>query len=278
MQICTGGIHDKFINNSFSIKTGDTAKLTINSTPGGPGLGCSVTPPPVRDCTNDQQLHTPTLFGSPSNTLPKAASVASDDVDTYKYITTVGDLSLNEYSPSNPDYNKLLQFQTSYFYDYYSEHYNKKLSPQQNILAFKHFESTNKLNLGINVADEGQLDVSTSNLANESLNITINQNNIANDNNNIKNIIPDTDSVCKKKYKHLMDTNPQLLANSFNYALSIIPNNHNNTTIHPLSYFVDEPIINPFQGLPAGMPRASKVKDTDDHISEEGLFIHIVYV
>ena len=36
MQICSGGIHDKIINNNVNINGGTSSQITINTTPGGP--------------------------------------------------------------------------------------------------------------------------------------------------------------------------------------------------------------------------------------------------
>ena len=301
MQICSGRQHDQIINNRFNINTGAGSQLTINATPGGPSITPGGPPIissklPVPSCSSPCDVSKVPSSSSPggvstiaSGSTPTALNM-EDTMTGYKYITTAGDLSLNEYSPSQPEYKKLLHYQTSYFHDYYSEHYNKKLSPQQNILAFRHFESKHKVNLGINTKDEGHNEFIESNINNTAENVENTMLNGQNESENIENSIlnidneaenienrtinmklTDTDSICKAKFKSLMDSHPELLKQSFNYALSMIPNNHNNNKIHPLSSLIAEPtMIDTFAGLVGGMPRSSsKSKSTSKELSLE---------
>ena len=289
MQICSGGTNDRFIRNNFNLNTGESSRITINTTPGGPTLtsatASSVPPPVTRSATTvpvKQQSSAPAVSaktpGSPS---------PPESVHVYQNITTSGDFSLNEYSPSQPEYDHLLKHQASYFYDHYSDHYNEKLSPQQNILAFKHFEETQKMNVDINTNKKRwNMNNERKNINFESENIENESENIINEYQNITKNIPlkelDSDSIQKMKYNNLMNDKPQLLENSFNFALSHIPNNHNKSKIHPLSEIIQDPhqrMIHPYPGLMGGMPRARGRKGkTKEGSTDSGLLHMYMYI
>ena len=175
----------------------------------------------------------------------------------YKHITTIADLSVSEYSPSDPEYNKLLQQQAAYYNDHYPSYYNDHLSAEQNILAFKHFEKNNKINIGINTCNQEE-DCDYQHYSSENV-LNINNNSI-----NITNTLSTTTTASdsnyeiRQKYKELMMKNPHLMIESFHFALNKIPNNHNKSTTH----YIDAIDTAGFRGLSGGMPRRKSIRNT----------------
>lgn len=248
MQILTGGTGDHFQNNHIHLNANGAKDVTITTTPGGPVLSSSAPPVPTATPAAEQTVVATASAPPVTPQLPSSESHIFRGVspihDIHTNITTIGDLLLSEYSPSQPEYKQLLQEQAKYYNDYYPEHYNQYLTPQQNIAAFKHFEETQKVNLGINTETEGCDDYEyySSKMVK----------NIENGNKNIK--FSDSDSKIKDKFNQLMKQNEHLLKKSFEYALKIIPNNHNK----PINYSINnEEIRQPFDGLLGGMPRGA---------------------
>lgn len=252
MQILTGGTGDHFQNNHIHLNANGAKDVTITTTPGGPVLSSSAPPVPTATPAAEQPV---AAAATASASAPSVtAQLPSSECHIFRgvspvhgihtNITTIGDLLLSEYSPSEPEYNKLLQEQAKYYNDYYPEHYNQFLTPQQNIAAFKHFEETQKVNLGLNTEIEGCDDYEY-----------YSSKRVKNIDNGSKNIkFSDSDSKIKAKFNQLMKQNQHLLKKSFEYALKIIPNNHNKQINYSIN---NEEIRQPFDGLLGGMPRSA---------------------
>ena len=210
----------QFINNSIGKleckfnNEGDNT-LIINTTP-GESFSTIITgsaPPPMSTHDDFQTITTGTHSAPPSNKNSEKNQSKQQQQQVreinpirniHKNITTIGDLSLSEYSPSTAEYTKLLAQQSSYFKDYYSSYYNDHLTPEQNILAFQHFEKTNKVNIGINTnIDEQPKSHSQNFIPQQVLNMK-NQS--------------DSDGSNKNEYNKLIQSNVLTLINLYKFA------------------------------------------------------------
>ena len=233
------------------------------------------------NCNNNSNLfHNPTP--SLSDTLPviqrsSQQSDSPDNISFYKYVTSVGDVRVPEVSPQNAEYSQeQLEMVSSYFYDKYKPHWRTHLTHKQNVIAMQHFEQQI-----VKMGAEPETDTLTSFCINncekvfaemEVLNANNHDANIKNQTMNQLN----TELIKQLYYNDIIMKYPEKLEKSFEYALSIYPNNHNKTQFHspPVS-------INSSNGLRGGMPirkgQSKRIEHSDsDDDDEEPTGITIV--
>ena len=213
----------------------------VSTTPGGPLL------------VIDRSFSAPAPAAAPARataSVPNpSASSANSNLYGYSNITTTADLDIREYSPSDPRYDQILQYQIRYFKQQYPNQWNYSKSNIQNILAFKHFEANHnpsKCSFSLNTNIQ-----------------TVNNNN---------------------ELLQLMISNPELLQTSFNWATEAEPQNHNYSNDKILdklmSSITPKPSLSsitpkPSLGLPGGArPRPDRVKkkqsSNDEDDAEDG--------
>jgi len=230
--------------------TNTTTSSTPTPTPTLHSSLPSVTPTHTRTIHQTPAFLTP----NPTKSAPSLTNTANsqkvlndDDIHLYHNITTTTDLNFRDWSPSNANYQEVLEGQSTYFHDHYRQFWNWSVSLEVNVLAFKHFESTHKKQI----------------LQNYKLNITNEHQNVYLERNG--GVSVSTDCIMKNEYKRLMIEQPHLLQQSFQIAQGYYPDNHNHNA--PISHQPQSPdaapcprVVLTMKGLPGGGPTKKKKK------------------